>query len=82
MTTKKTTTNTTRPARSNFAAAIAEERAATMARKVAMARERFLGAATAKGWDVRARDGLDDYFEEKTFYAWLGWRAAATGEAL
>jgi hypothetical protein len=80
---RKTNAKTaTRPVRSSFSAAMAEERLAMKAHKVGLARERFLAAATAKGWDVRARDGRDDYFSEQTFYAWLGWRAAATGEPL
>jgi hypothetical protein len=78
----KTSKTTTSPSRSSFAAALADHHREMKDAKVALARRRFVEAATAKGWDVRTRDGLDDYFEERTFYAWLGFRAAATGGAL
>ena len=48
---------------------------------LARARESFHAFALARGWSVESRDGLDDYFEERTFYAWLGWSAATTGGA-
>ena len=46
---------------------------------LARARESFRAFALARGWSVETRDGLDDYFEERTFYAWLGWRGATGG---
>ena len=46
---------------------------------LARARESFRAFALARRWSVESRDGLDDYFEERTFYAWLGWRGATGG---
>lgn len=40
-------------------------------------REAFRDFARSQGWDVSTRDGRDDYFEERTFYAWLGYKAAS-----
>lgn len=59
-------------------AACARNRALAAAREKARdeARVAFRAWATQQGWDVSSRDGFNDYHEERTFYAWLGYERA------